>query len=430
MTITRKLNQSVRARFFHGWLIVGASMMMLGMQATVTSSFGVFFKPLAADFGWTRANTSGLQSVYMLSIGFASVAAGWLADRFGPARVLGVVGVLAGAGLILTSQITALWQMYLTYSILTGIGLCATLPVTGIATSRWFVKRRGLALGIGVAGMCLGQLIGVMTISSLILAYGWSNAYLVLGAAVGAVFVSGAFVLRRRPEQMGLRPYGAPAAGPDIYSPGKARTGEPGAGAALLAAIRTRTLWMLFVIFALFTFVNQMIVVHVVNYATDLGIAPLVAATIISGVGLSGFIGRVLMGAASDRIGNMKTLVIACLGIAPSLVLLVFARDMWVFYLFAMVYGFSYGAEMPQQSALIGKFFGLRVMLVGILQAGACIGGALGAWTGGKIFDITNSYELAFLTAAAAVVLALALIVMMGRRPANRVYRQTPAGAA
>ena len=409
----------VRSTLFYGWVIVAASTILLTMQAGMFYSFGVFFKPVAADFGWSRAVTSGAHSVLMLSHGAFAAPMGWLADRFGPAKVMVFCGFATGLGLVLTSQTNALWQFYLTYGLVVGIGLSGGMPVTTGTTARWFVKRRGLTLGIVSAGVGLGTLIVLPMAERLIAAFAWSGAYFILGITSWIVMITCAVFLRRDPEGMGYQAYGVQK------PPTEANTDHsreisyvaPGTGISLRAAVRTRPLWLLFLTYFLFSLCLQMIMVHLVNYTTDLGITPLVAATLLSVVGIGSMFGRVAMGAASDRIGSSNALAICCLVLGISLLWLLFARELWMFYLFAIVFGFAYGGEIPQMAALVGQFFGLQSVaaLVGVVLIGLSIGGALGSLMGGRIFDLTQSYQVAF-TVAVVVSFATVILALMLRR--------------
>ncbi len=409
----------VRSTLFYGWVIVAASTILLTMQAGIFYSFGVFFKPVAADFGWSRAVTSGAHSVLMLSHGAFAAPMGWLADRFGPAKVMVFCGFATGLGLVLTSQTNALWQFYLTYGLVVGIGLSGGMPVTTGTTARWFVKRRGLTLGIVSAGVGLGTLIVLPMAERLIAAFAWSGAYFILGITSWIVMITCALFLRRDPEGMGYQAYGVQR------PPTEANTDHsreisyvaPGTGISLRAAVRTRPLWLLFLTYFLFSLCLQMIMVHLVNYTTDLGITPLVAATLLSVVGIGSMFGRVAMGAASDRIGSSNALAICCLVLGISLLWLLFARELWMFYLFAIVFGFAYGGEIPQMAALVGQLFGLRSVaaLVGVVLIGLSIGGALGSLMGGRIFDLTQSYQVAF-TVAVVVSFATVILALMLRR--------------
>ena len=386
---------------------------MLVMNAGIMYSYGVFFKHLIADFGWSRAATSGVYSLFMLTTGGFAIVMGWLVDRFGPARVMMFGGFVAGLGLVLTSRINALWQMYVTYGLVVGIGLSVHYTTSMATTARWFIKRRGLTLGIVTSGVGLGTLLLIPAAERLIAAFGWSTAYFVLGVASWVVMIPGALFLRRPPGDIPRRSSGGN--GPDMPP---VVTSE--AGVSMKVAARHRPLWMLFAIFFLFNFCLQVVMVHLVNYATDIGITSLIAATFISIIGVGSFVGRLLMGTASDRIGGNNALLICCTILTAALVFFIFAGELWTFYLFAIVFGFAYGGEVPQMPVLLGRFFGLRAVatLVGTVVFGATVGGALGAWAAGQIFDMTQSYQMAFIIAAVASLAAVLITLMLKKAKA------------
>ena len=400
---------------FYGWVIVGACFVIISMHTGLMYSYGVFFKHLIADFGWSRGATSGVHSLFMVVHGGFAIVMGWLADRFGPARVMAACAFIGGLGLALTSQINSLWQFYLTYGIIFGVGESAGFTITMSTTARWFIKRRGLALGIVASGAGIGTMIMAPAAERLITAFGWSTAYLVLAVAAWAVMIPSALVLRRDPAEKGLRSYGSDEAVIEMDSIAQREVNAAETGIALRAAVLYKPLWMLFAIFFTFNVCLQMVMIHLVNYATDIGIASLIAATFISIIGVGSFIGRLLMGTASDRIGASNALLICCIIMMVTLIFLIFAHEMWMFYLFAIIFGFAYGGEVPQMPVLVGRFFGMRAVaaLVGVTVFGATIGGALGAWMGGQIFDVTQSYQLAFTIAAVTSFISIVLTLML-----------------
>ncbi len=406
---------ATRRPFFYGWVIVAACLVILSMHTGLIYTYGVFFKHLIADFGWSRAATSGVHSLFMFSHGAFAIAMGWLTDRFGPAKVMAACAFIGGVGLALTSQVNTLWQLYITYGLIFGIGESAGFAITTATTARWFIKRRGLALGIVASGSGIGVLFIAPVTERLIAAFDWSIAYLVLAAATWIAMIPSALFLRRDPAEKGLRPYGSDGAITAVneIEQIKANTAEP--GIHLRVAARYKPLWMIFIVYFLFNFCLQMVMVHLFNYATDIGITSLIAATFISIIGIGSFFGRLLMGIASDRIGANNALLICCAIMMSTLILLIFTRELWMFYLFAIVFGFAYGGEVPQVPVLIGQFFGLRAVatLVGVIVFGATVGGGIGAWVGGKVFDLTLSYQLAFTIAAVASFIAVVLTLML-----------------
>jgi MFS family permease len=400
---------------FYGWVIVGACFVIMSMHTGLMYSYGVFFKHLIADFGWSRGATSGVHSLFMVVHGGFAIVMGWLADKVGPARIMAACAFIGGLGLALTSQINSLWQFYLTYGIIFGVGESAGFTITMSTTARWFIKRRGLALGIVASGAGIGTMIMAPAAERLITVFGWSTAYLVLAVAVWAVMIPSALVLRRDPAEKGLRPYGLDEAVIGVARIAQREVNAAETGIALRAAVLYKPLWMLFAIFFTFNVCLQMVMIHLVNYATDIGMASLIAATFISIIGLGSFIGRLLMGTASDRIGASNALLICCIIMMVTLIFLIFAHEMWMFYLFAIIFGFAYGGEVPQMPVLVGRFFGMRAVaaLVGVTVFGATIGGALGAWMGGQIFDVTQSYQLAFTIAAVTSFISVVLTLML-----------------
>ena len=403
--------------FYYGWVIVAACAVTLLIHSGIMYSYGIFFKHLIDEFGWSRAATSGVHSLFMVSHGSFAIVIGWLVDRFGPDKVMSVCGFIMGLGLVLTSQVNALWQLYVTYGLIVGIGLGAGFAPAMATTTRWFIKRRGLALGVVASGAGLGVLILAPVVERLIAAFGWSTAYFILGVTTWVVLIPSALFIRRDPVEKGLLPYGMDESLPILDINQQAGTGKAKSesGIALKAAARYKPLWILFSVFFLFNFCLQMVMIHLVNYATDMGIASLIAATFISIIGLSGFLGRLIMGTASDRIGSNNALSICCAILMTTLVWLIFAREPWMFYLFAVIFGFAYGGEVPQMPVLVGQFFGLRAVaaLVGVVVFGATIGGAIGAWVGGQIFDVTQSYQVAFTLAAIAGFVAVIITLVL-----------------
>ncbi|MBI2868543.1 MAG: MFS transporter [Chloroflexi bacterium] len=403
-----------RAPFFYGWIILGACTLLLVIHAGIVFSFAVFFKPLANDFGWNRAATAGIQSLFLICLNGNAIFAGLLVDRLGPRKVAMTANLLAVAGLLLASRISSLWQLYLTYGVMTGLGMSANFSLSNATVSRWFLKSRGLALGIVSAGTGLGGLIITPTAERLIANFGWSNTYIITALALLAVVAVSALLLKRDPAQMGLRPYGADA------SPQAAATATkepPGIGFG--AAMRTRPLQKLVLIYFSLSFCLQIVMVHLVNYATDIGVSATTAAILLSIVGLGSMSGRLIMGPISDRIGNKQALVICCAGLALSLLWLVFSRELWMLFAFAIFFGLTYGGEIPQIVALLGRYYGLRSlsMLIGTVMAGNSLGGALGAWSAGRIYDVTETYSLAFVLATVFSLVALGFILTL-KRPA------------
>jgi len=372
------------------------------------SSFGIFFKPLLAEFGWTRAVVSGAASLCLVVSCLAAIVLGRLTDKLGPRLVVTVGGCFLGLGYLLMSQISAVWQLYLFAGVIVGIGLGAGWVPLVSPVARWFVKKRGMMTGIVVAGVGVGIMIMPPAANWLISNYGWRLAYAIIGIATLASVVPAAQFLKRDPNQMGLVPYGVDEA--KIDSP-NLETG----GFSLQEAIRTRQFWMLSAMWFCFAFSLETIFVHLVPYATDLGISARSAANILAISGGVSILGGIIIGNIADRSGNRPALIITSILFAGALIWLVVAKELRMLYLLAAIFGFGYGGLFAVESPIIAKLFGLSAhgAIMASVGVGYMIGGALGAVLAGRMFDITGSYQTAFLVSAAASVIALILALLL-----------------
>lgn len=320
-----------------------------------------------------------------------AIFAGRLSDRFGPRLVMSVSAVVLGAGYLLMSRTQAPWQIYLFYGIIVGAGMGAHDVVTLSTVARWFVRKRGMMSGLVKVGTGAGQLVVPLLASLLIIGYGWRMSYVILGAATVVLFLAVSQFMRRDPRQMGLLPDG------DTRKE-EAAVPAAEAGLPLGEVVRTRQFWT--VCLAQFTFMFSLltIVVHIVPHATDLGISGPAAAGVLSAMGGVSMAGRFTMGAASDKIGTRRSIRICFIILIASFLWLQLARELWMFYLFALVYGFAHGGLFTLVSPLIARLFGTRAhgAIFGIVYFAGNLGGASGPLLAGYVFDVTGSYQIAF----------------------------------
>jgi len=395
-------------RPYYGWGVVAASLLIIVITFGIHYSFGVFFESLENEFGWTRAQTSGVFSAYMLLFSFFGFVAGLAADKFNPRIVLTLGGFLTGLGLFLTSRVSAPWQLYLSYSLMVGIGASTAWTPLFTTTSQWFSERRtGLALGIIAAGMGLGTIILAPVASHLISAYGWSMSYLVLGVAVWVIILPLAQLLRKKPQgQM----TGARTAG--------SLPVENSGGITLRQALRARNLWLIYLMYFLWMMCEYAVLGHLVRYAIDMQIDSSVAATFLSVLAGSSIAARVSMGSLSDRIGRKLALVISGVCLGAPMFWLPSISSIQAFYVFSVIFGFGFGAKVPVVPALIKDIFGLRHMgaIYGSVMIFVGLGAAGGPLLAGHIHDLTDSYFLAFVSAGIMSLVAV-LVVHFIRLP-------------
>lgn len=392
---------------FYGWVIVAASTLVMALGLGMLQSFGVFFKPVAGEFHWTRDVTAVAYSVYGIAEAVVTPASGFLTDRYGPKAVLAAGGVLAGVGYFLTSQTQSLWQFYLFFGVLIGLSSGVSYTPLVVTVNRWFVEKRGLAQGIVVSGVGIGTVIIPPLAAYLIEGLqSWRGAYMIMAAVLGIGITGLAFLLRRSPQDGGLQAYGhaATAEGPEMSQ-----------DLSLRQAVRRRAFWIIFLVGALSFGSLSVVLVHLVNYATDPGVrlSAEIAATLLSVIGLGSIAGKVGMGAMSDYIGRKATIIISCGLGAAMMFFLPAAKSLWALYLFSALFGFAYGGWTPVLPALVGELFGMRSMgaIFGITSLGGSLGAALGAYLAGAIFEATESYTLAFVLGA--VVLGLAAVSVL-----------------
>ena len=392
-----------KGRLPYEWIVMAALLIIGTVGLGIRFSFGVFFKSLQDDFGWSRASISGIFSVYLVFCIAIAILGGWALDRYGAKIVFAVMGFFAGLSLLLTSQATAPWHLFLTYSLLLALGTAPIYIASMSTVSRWFIKRRGLALGIVSSGGGIGMIIMAPISAYLISGYGWHTSYLFLSLIAFFTLIPCALLLKR--------PSSGVASLPDVE---EQHYNEPG-GFSLLQAAKTRSFWLLLAILFLFSSCSYVVLTHIVPHAIDLGITPIEAASMISFIGIGSVLGRLVMGRLSDSIGGKQAFLICTLLMAGAMLWLIGSSNLWMLYLFTIIFGFSFGATAPLNAVLIGDSFGLRHvgLIMGVIDIGWGIGAASGPALAGYIFDISGSYTPAFLGGIVAALVAAVLILFL-----------------
>ena len=408
---TQEIRQSPGADlgFFYGYIVVIVAFLIMTVMFGVYVAFGVFFNPMLTDFGWTRAMTSGAFSLSMIMFGLLGIVMGGLNDRVGPQIVLSVCGFLFGLGCLLMSQISAVWQLYLFYGVIIGIGIAGSWVPLVSTVARWFARRRSTMTGIVLAGTGVGGLIGPPVANWLIAIYGWRASYFILGSIVLVVVVLAAQFLRRDPARMGQRPYGGKNEAEEQ------RFNSDTEGFSLKEAVSTRQFWVVCGLEFCFGFCVYVVIVHIVPHAINLGISVASAANILAMVGGLTIVGRVVLGSVADRIGNRQVFIIGFMLMLAAFFWLAPVAVLWMLYLFAVVFGFANGGMGPSESPLVARLFGLSFhgLIYGIIVLGFTIGAAIGPLLAGYIFDITGGYQVAFLVSAAVSISGLVLTVVL-----------------
>ncbi|HJX13955.1 MAG TPA: MFS transporter [Dehalococcoidales bacterium] len=394
--------------FFYGYFMVGALLATAIAMWSPYYAFGVFFKPVLNEFGWSRALTSGAFSLALVMNGLMAILLGRLNDKLGPRVVIATCGLVLGVGYTLMSQVNAVWQMYLFYGVIVGGAMGGGFVPQASTVARWFIKRRSLMTGIVVAGTGIGMLAGPLIATRLISAYDWRMSFLIMGGIAGVVVVIIAQFLKFDPARAGLRPYGeSTAKGTELRLPVSSYSIEE--------AIRTSQFWLAFGLVSCYGFLLFAIMVHFVPYLTDAGTSETSAASLLATIGIMSVIGKTVLGSVGDKIGNKKMLFISFIFWALSHLWLLAATEEWMLFLFAIIFGIAYGGNSASHSPLVARLFGLgsHGLIFGAVSFGVMIGGAAGPFVAGYVFDTTGSYRIAFLLSAFVGVLGVILTALL-----------------
>jgi MFS family permease len=396
--------------------VLVATFATLGLAYSFWYSYSVFLVALSREFGWSRSVVSGAFSLLVVVHGVSGPLLGWLVERFGARAVVASGGALLAASLYLGASVNAVWQLYVVFGGLAALGMSAAGWVPSVVLIRsWFPSRVGTALGVVSAGIGVGIFALVPLTQLLIDSLGWRGALRVLAVVMAAWIVPATLLLLRDPR-------GAPPAR-TVTAAGGDRAGPTRAHWTLRTAARTWRFWGTGTVFFAASGSTQMLMVHQVAYLVDHGASALVGATVVGVVGIASIAGKTGWGALSDRIGREPTYTLAfvCVAVSVGVLALAGAYPRSVLpYGYAILIGVGYAVTAPLTPAIASDLFGgpRFARLFGVLHLTNSLGGALGAWMAGWIFDATGGYALALPIAAALALFAPTLLwIVAPRRP-------------
>jgi len=422
------------AKFYYGWVIVGLAMISMSFWFGVRSTFSVFFVALIDHFQWSRAEAAGAQSIAMLVYMIMAPIIGTLVDRIGPRKTILPGIFLLGLGFLLCTQIRSLFQFYLFFGVIVGVGVtCLSIAPFTVLLAHWFEHRRGTANGLASIGIGTGILFFVPLMQYLISVKGWQFAYLIFGFLVLMIPLPlSAFFLRHTPKELGLLPDGEMLKRIEETDLKKvAETGMVGLPSkrdemSYQDILKNPRFWGLLLFPSLVSFGAYFIIVHHVKYLTDLGVDRSWAASLFAGIGaLSGGF-RFFWGWLSDRTGReiAFTLGMVCFTLGV-LFLLLFEtfRITPILYLFAACFGSGWGATAPLFMSIAADLYKGRNFgwIYGTLEGVLGIGAALGAYVGGAIFDRTGSYFWGFILIMIFNLISIPLVWLVAPRKFRRI---------
>lgn len=420
MLSTSTARQLQQRGIHYGWLVAAITFLTMLTMSAALGLPGAMLGPLSREFGWSTEQISSALALRFVLFGLLGPFAAVFMERFGLRAVMCAGLLLVGGAMALVTQITALWQLFMLWSLLLGLGTGLTALVLGaVVANRWFVARRGLVIGLLTASSATGQLAFLPVAAWMIENWGWRSATVPVFAGSLLIAALALLLMRNRPADLGLAPYGGTLEAAAAVPPGPAMNlATP--FKVLAEAARTRTFWLLagtFFICGLST--NGLVQTHFISLCGDNGLDAVPAASVLAMMGVFDFVGTVVSGWLSDRYDSRK-LLFWYYGLR-GLSLFWLPHSEFTFYglgLFAMFYGLDWIATVPPTVKLAGQAFGpQKVGLVfGWIFAAHQLGAAVAAWGAGLTRTLLMTYNPALYTAGAVCLLAALMALFIQRR--------------
>ena len=390
-------------RFFYGWVILASCFLITMVASGTMMAFGVFITPLANDMGWSRSALSFTYALSSIVSGVGVLAIGSLMHSFSVRRLLLYGALIHGFGMYMTSTVTSIEGFYFWYGFLAALGRSAFFISTTVLITRWFETRRGMAMGLTMAGNGVGPFLFSPAVTWLIFNWDWQTAFLVISIVMTSVLVGSYLFLRDHPHDMGCKPYGAESAPAPALPHARSQTTQPPAASSVGSlwgkVLRLENFWSLSLINFFCCLCHSIPLVHIVGFAQTAGLSVYTSAWVLSLLGISSVIGRIFWGLFADRHGAHLTLMLT-LFLQGTLVLwLVNTQDPIMFFIYALFWGFGYGGVGTQYGVVAREVYGTRLFGPGYSgqMCFAMVGMATGGFLGGYLFDISHSYVAAWL---------------------------------
>src|SRR6266581_412774 len=389
-------------RLHPAWIVLGAVTLCMMAGSGLRSVFGVYIKPMEAEFGWSRGALSGAAAISLLLLGAAGPAVGWLADRYGPRRVIVVSLLMLGSGAIGASFVQRLWHVYVTTGLLMALGAGGLAITTGsTVAARWFEARRGVAIGIAAGGMSAGQLVVIPLATVLTLWFGWRMSFLWQGVGLLVLVLPIAlWLIGNDPAERGLRPYGATGPAQTVAQAAAAKEAQR---VSVLDALGVPQFWLLMATFFVCGYTsNGMVLTHFMPHALEHNFSELQASMALAVMGAMNVLGTVSSGWICDRFGRRGPLAFFYFFRGVSLLFLLYVWNAPSLHVWAAIFGLNYISTVPPTTTLTANIFGRYSVgeLSGWIFFAHQVGAALGAALAGWIYEWTGAYTIAFVSAA------------------------------
>ena len=406
-------------RVHPAWIVLGALTVCMLAGSGLRSVFGVYIKPMEAEFGWTRGALSGAAAVSLLLLGAVGPFVGRLADRWGPRNVIAISLFVLALGAIGSSFIQKLWHVYVMTGVFMALGAGGVALTTGsTVVARWFEARRGLAIGIAAGGMSAGQLIVIPLATALTVWFGWRTSFLWLGIGLLVLVLPVCLALiRNNPEDRGARPYGA--TGPEPTR-AEAQATRVAGRVGVSEAAQTLPFWLLMGTFFVCGYTsNGMVLTHFMPHALEHNFTAFQASSALGVMGAMNIMGTLASGWICDRFGRRGPLATYYFVRGVSLLFLLYVWNVPSLHLWAALFGLNYISTVPPTTTLTANIYGPYSVgeLSGWIFFAHQVGSALGAALAGWVFELTGTYSSAFVSAAVLAFVAAGLAMMIREEP-------------
>ena len=409
----------------YAWVVVAVTFLALLVAASVRAAPGILILPLEKEFGWDRATVSGAIAISILTFGLGGPLSGTLIGRYGPRKVILGGSVLIALGLGAFLAVHELWQLFLFWGIVVGLGTGAVGNVLGATVAhRWFRTQRGLVIGLFGAATSAGSLIFIPAMAALSVSVGWRGAIVLLIIACVAVLVPVAIFMRDRPADAGTRAFGE---GRIVTA---AERADDERTTPLRSAVRSADFWLLAGSFFICGYTsNGLIGTHLIPHAVEHGFTAVTAASAVGVMGAMNIVGTLSSGWLSDRFDNRKLLAGYYAFRAISLAALPLVIEARGLYLFAIVYGLDWIATVPPTANLTAKIFGRASLgtIYGWIFFSHMAGAAIAAYLGGFFHEVLGDYHLMFISAALLGFIAAGLALRIAPGTTGRQALVVPA---
>ena len=409
------MNKS-KPMFYGWWMVIICYPLCVMPIAFVSFGFGFLINPLSTEFGWTVTQIAIISSFIRLEGGFLDPIGGFIIDRWGPKKIIIGGQFIIGLGLILTSQVTELWQFYAAMMLTNAGSAVGSFFACRALIVRWFVRTRGRAMGFMTPAASAGQLL-LPIVAFTITKLGWSDALLVLGLAIWAICVPLSFVVRDDPYTYGLLPDGDSPEELEVSSGQPNADGTPQRiteqGVQWQQAIRFQAFWMLGIATAIWSLYHGIVRLFLIPHMEQLGYTRGEAGTFMLIFFLISIPGRVAAGWLADHISSKKLLTAVLISQSLGLLALAFSSSWVHLFAYALGYEWAVGGWLALQGIIIAQYFGVSnyATIIGLMMTMGVLGGFMGPVIGARIYDYTGSYEAAFILAAVLGIVALPFIL-------------------